>query len=244
MAGRNPPRIIARIAKMYTFLCLMISFVLLQGLGISLAFLSFYSREKSTSLTMTAAITRALAKALTPMLHLDLALVLLPVCNPVISLFRKVFGRQVTAESCTRVHELIMWSMAALSITHATSHWISFEHFVKTKGLGNEVLLRVGFTTGVGWSGHVLLLTLLSLSIASLISKKLPRFLTRFKYGTTYWIPFFLLWSVHESYRLPIKDLSGQSTSTFNAFWSYWIVGASVYLIETVFTTMRPRHKV
>ena len=205
-------------------------------------FLNFLLKDNLTQARATFGITYAIARAAALVLHLDIALLLFPVCRTLISLLRQTplngiiqFDKNIT------FHKLIAWSIVFFSWVHTIAHWNNYAQLAIKNNLGFKGWLLGNFVTGPGWSGYVMITVLMLMVVTSLQRFKHKNF-ERFWYTHHLFIVFFIFWSVHGAFCLIKTDLAPFCFGT-GVFWQYWMYGGFIYLAERIMREVRGQHK-
>ncbi|KAG6049268.1 hypothetical protein E4U17_006873 [Claviceps sp. LM77 group G4] len=191
--------------------------------------------------------TFTISRAAALVLHVDVALILFPVCRTLISLARQTplngiiqFDKHIT------FHITTAWSIVFFSWVHVIAHWTNFAHLAAKNNLGFYGWLLANFTTGPGWTGYVMLIALMGIVITSIEKPRRANY-ERFWYTHHLFIVFFLFWSLHGAFCMIQPDVApfctGIGTAAVGVFWKYWMYGGFVYLAERVAREIRGRHK-
>ena len=222
---------------------IMLTFIFLQALGLSLAFLHQYSMPDTDALDWKVNVSQSLAKATGPIIHIDLALLLLPLSRSVIWILKIIFGHGMDLRYTAQAHRLFAWSIAALAVLHAVSYWLFMIAVGTDKGWEISRLLRIGFASGVGWTGHTILLIFACNLIMTLLAGRIHWLRRQLNCGSAFWIAIFMLWAVHEAYR-PACAVSPERCLSNYAFWPYWVTGATLLLVEKLLLALKAKHTV
>ena len=220
-------------------------FILIHAIVFAHGFF-YYSWDDFITTRSTLGLSFPIASATGMVLHFDLAIVMLPLCRTLVSLLRRTPLNATTSYSSKiTFHELTAWSMLCLAWAHAIAHWINFACLAAQNGERVRVFFLLCFTTGPGWSGHVMLLTLTL--IAAISYKRAVRIdragFFRFWFSHKMFLIFLILWSVHGTFCLFRADRM-LFRAGLGTFWPYWAFGAMLYLLERVLRVWRGRHKI
>lgn len=140
-------------------------------------------------------------------LHINLALFAFSICKYIRLLFERALHQ--VQKPASLFHRSSLCCIATLAVIHAVLHWIDFAGVRDTQGFGWKGILRLGFASGAGWSGHILLLTLFALLASEMLRRERVNTPTHaFEHKTYVWVVLFMLCSLHESFRMPATDLS------------------------------------
>ena len=206
------------------------------------AFLDFVLKDNLTQARATFGITFSIAKAAALALHVDISLLIFPVCRTLISLLRQTplngiiqFDKNIT------FHKLVAWSIVFWSWVHTIAHWNNYAQLAIKNNLGFKGWLLGNFVTGPGWSGYVMLTALMLIVVTSLQKFKTKNF-ERFWYTHHLFIIFFIFWSVHGAFCMIKTDFAPYCFQT-GLFYQYWVYGGFIYLAERIMREIRGRHK-
>ena len=207
--------------------------------ALSMAYHLTYFTEHENLLTIR--ITSALSKASGLMLHLDVAVVLFPMCHNVVNFLRHSLPARLSdLDGRISTHKFVAWSMVLFTWIHVVAQWAMLARRAAQQEKGFRGFLINNFATGVGWTGQVALLLLMLISATSIDSIRKFSFLN---YPAVHQlaIPFFILWGAHESF---VYQKVGSTSWTANGtMWQYWLCGAVVYLIEVILKETRGSKK-
>ncbi|KAG6040623.1 hypothetical protein E4U41_007687 [Claviceps citrina] len=191
--------------------------------------------------------TFTIARASALVLHIDVALIMFPVCRTLISLMRQTplngiiqFDKNIT------FHITTAWSIVFFSWVHTIAHWNNFARLAAQNKLGFYGWLLANFASGPGWTGYVMLVALMGIAITSVEKPRRANY-ERFWYTHHMFIVFFLFWSLHGAFCMIQPDVapfcSSIGASAIGVFWQYWMYGGFVYLAERVAREVRGRHR-
>ncbi|CRK48901.1 hypothetical protein BN1723_008259, partial [Verticillium longisporum] len=144
-------------------------FMILHGLVFALACVNFALKDNLQVARDIFGTTFVIARAAALVLHVDVALVLFPVCRTFISLARQTplngiiqFDKNIT------FHKTIAWSIVFFSWVHTIAHWVNFGMIAAKNNLGVYGWLLANFVSGPGWTGYVMLIALMGMVITSM----------------------------------------------------------------------------
>lgn len=213
-------------------------FALAHALLFGLAFVHYYLKDNLVDSRALFGITFVISRASAEVLQFDVALILFPVCRTLISLLRESplngiipFDKHIT------FHKLVGYSLVLFTIIHVAGHWNNFWQLSSVHGLGVIGWLKFNFLTGPGWSGYVMLITLLVMMVTAIDKARRASF-ERFWYTHHLFTIFFVFWSVHGSFCLLRRDGGVQCASHGN-FYIWWIFGATIYMLERILREIR-----
>jgi NADPH oxidase 2 len=133
------------------------------------------------------------------------------------------------------------YSIVLFTWVHTIAHWVNFAKLSAANNLGFKGFLLANFATGPGWSGYIMLTTLMIIFVTSIEKLRRANF-ERFWYLHHLFIIFFLFWSVHGAFCM-IKPDSPPFCSGIGVFWKFWMYSGFVYLAERILREIRGRHK-
>lgn len=217
-------------------------FILVHGMIFAFAFMNFQLKDNLTGARATFGVTYPIARSAALVLHFDIALILLPVCRTLISLLRQTpvngiiqFDKNIT------FHKTIAYSLVFWTWVHTIAHFNNFAQLSAKNNLGFKGFLEANFLTGPGWSGWIMLITLMTM-LATSIEKPRRANYERFWYTHHLFIIFFMFWSIHGAFCM-IKTDSAPFCFGTGVFWEYWMFGGFAYLLERVLREIRGTHK-
>jgi NADPH oxidase len=187
------------------------------------------------------------ARASALVLHVDVGIILFPVCRTLISLLRQTplngiiqFDKNIT------FHITTAWSIVFWSWVHTVSHWVNFGQVAVKNNLGFYGWLLANFATGPGWTGYVMLIALMGMVFTSVEKPRRANY-ERFWYTHHMFIVFFIFWAIHGAFCMIQPDVAPFCTSVgasaIGVFWQYWMYGGACYLAERIAREVRGHHK-
>lgn len=198
--------------------------------------------DRTAGARSTFGLTYPIARSAALVLHVDIALILFPVCRNLISILRQTplngiiqFDKNIT------FHKLTAWSIVFFTWVHTISHWNNFARLAAAQKLGFKGFLLINFTTGPGWSGYIMLFSLMAIVVTAIGKPRRANF-ERFWYTHHLFVVFFVFWSIHGAFCM-IKPDFAPFCSGIGVFWEYWMYGAFLYLAERIAREVRGRHK-
>ncbi|KAG6005366.1 hypothetical protein E4U21_000217 [Claviceps maximensis] len=191
--------------------------------------------------------TFTIAKASSLVLHVDVALVLFPVCRTLMSLVRQTpLNGIIQFDNNITFHITTAWSIVFFSWVHTVAHWNNFARLAARNNLGFYGWLLANFASGPGWTGYVMLVALMGIVVTSIEKSRRANY-ERFWYTHHMFIVFFLFWSLHGAFCMIQPDVapfcSGIGVAAVGVFWQYWMYGGFIYLAERVAREVRGRHR-
>ncbi|KAJ2716212.1 hypothetical protein H4R19_000777 [Coemansia spiralis] len=218
--------------KMYTYFGF---WVLLEALLFSLALVNYryYPLWQGMDKLLGGSFMAARAGAL--VLHVNTALVLLPVCRTTISWIRTTpLNRIIPFDHALLFHRVIGYSIALFMLIHAGAHYRNYYLVSKATGVP---YWRILFTTGHSITGHIMLVVIAIMAITG--HSKI-----RGKHFNLFWnlhhlfVVYFACFSIHGGFCLLKKDLP-PFCSTGAGFYKYWIASGVLYLFERLAREIR-----
>ena len=217
-------------------------FVVVHAMIFAFGFVNYYMKDNLTNARSTFGITYPIARAAALVLHFDVAILIFPVCRTLISLLRQTpLNSIVQFDKSVSFHKLVAFAILFFTWVHTIAHWNNFAQLAAQNHLGFKGFLLVNFATGPGWSGYIMLCTLM-LIFATSIAKLRQANHERFWFTHHLFIIFFVFWSVHGAFCM-IKTDAAPFCSGTGVFWQYWMYGGFVYLLERVAREVRGTHK-
>lgn len=215
-------------------------FILLHLMVFTFGFLTYYIRDNLSSARQLLGITYPIARAAALVLHLDVALILLPVCRTLVSLARNTpLGAIIPFDKNITFHKFIAWSIVLFSWIHTIAHWNNFIQLAHSAKLGFTGWLLANFTTGPGLTGYAMLSVLMLMVVTALEKPRRAKF-ERFWLTHHLFIVFFALWQLHGSFCMITPDRAPFCRGTA-IFWRFWMLGGLMYLSERILREVRGR---
>ncbi|KAK3990859.1 ferric reductase NAD binding domain-containing protein [Cladorrhinum sp. PSN332] len=222
-------------------------FMFLHAILFAFSFVNFALKENLQIARSTFGFTFMIARSAALVLHVDVALILFPVCRTLISLARQTplngifqFDKNIT------FHITTAWSIVFWSWVHTVAHWVNFAQIAAKNNLGVYGWLLANFVSGPGWTGYVMLISLMGMVITSVEKTRRVNY-ERFWYTHHMFIVFFFFWSIHGAFCMIQPDFAPFCTSigtqAIGVFWQYWMYGGFAYLAERIAREIRGRHK-
>jgi predicted ferric reductase len=217
-------------------------FALLHGMVFAFGFMNYFLKDTLSGARSIFGITYPIARAAALVLHVDVALILLPVCRTLISLARQTpLNGVIQLDRNIAFHKLVAWSIVFFAWVHTLAHWNNYAQLAAKEGLGFVGFLVANLVTGPGWSGYIMLVALMAMVFSSVEKKKKANY-ERFWYTHHMFIVFFIFWSIHGEFCM-IKQDTAPFCNGVGVFYQYWLVGGFFYLCERIAREVRGRHK-
>ncbi|PIA14528.1 hypothetical protein COEREDRAFT_28776, partial [Coemansia reversa NRRL 1564] len=168
------------------------------------------------------------ARAAALALHINTALVLLPICRTVISWIRTTpLNRIIPFDHAVLFHKVIGYSIMLFTFIHAGSHYRNYYIVCKATGVPYWKML---FTTGHSITGHIMMVIIVIMGVTGYAK-------VRRKHFNMFWnlhhlfVVYFACFSVHGGFCL-LKSNLPPYCSTGAAFYKYWVFSGIIYLFE------------
>lgn len=222
-------------------------FVLAHGLIFAFGCVHYAMKESLESSRETFGFTFVVARSSALVLHVDIGIIMLPVCRTLISLLRRTpLNGIIQFDKNISFHKMTAWSIVFFSWLHTISHWVNFGRVAARNGLGFYGWLLANFASGPGWTGYVMLVALMGMVATSMEKPRRANY-ERFWYTHHMFVVFFLFWAIHGAYCMIQPDVAPFCTSlgasAIGVFWQYWMYGGFIYLAERAAREVRGRHK-
>lgn len=217
-------------------------FVLVHAFIFAFGFTHYQLKDNLTGPRANFGLTFATARSAALVLHFDVALILFPVCRTLISLLRQTpLNSIVPFDKNITFHKLIAYSIVFFSWVHTIAHINNVAQLaIKTKQ-GFVGFLRLGFLTGPGWTGWVMLIALMAMVFTAIEKPRRANY-ERFWSVHHLFIVFFMMWAIHGAFCM-IKPDTPPFCFGIGVFWEYWMFGGFAYLLERILREIRGRHK-
>jgi hypothetical protein len=247
--GADPPRELRPLEKLDRWMvhkgskALSVTmFFVVHTMIFAFGFINYYMKDNLATARSTFGITYSIARAAALVLHFDIAILIFPVCRTLISLLRQIpLNGIIQFDKSISFHKLVAWSIVFFTWVHTIAHWNNFAQLAAKNHLGFKGFVLANFATGPGWSGYIMLCTLM-LIVATSVGKPRQGNYERFWYTHHLFIIFFVFWSVHGAFCM-IKTDAAPFCSGTGVFWQYWMYGGFIYLLERVAREIRGKHK-
>ena len=182
------------------------------------------------------------AKAAGSSLNLNFAILILPLCQAMMtSIRRTVLGKFILFGKTILLHKMVATAILILAWIHAIAHWSSSAQHATQSDLGITIFLRSDFGTWAGWSGNITLV-FLTLILARTLWKPRPFEHHLPRVQKALYLPIFLCWTIHAAFYPPNKT-SLQFYYGIDASRLFWYLGAFISIIELFLVAVRARHK-
>lgn len=222
-------------------------FIFLHALVFAFGFVNYAVKDSLQTARNTFGPTYMIARSAALVLHVDVALILFPVCRTFISIARQTplngiiqFDKNIT------FHITTAWSIVFFSWVHTIAHWNNFAQIAAKNNLGFYGFLAANLSSGPGWSGYIMLVALMGMVLTSVEKPRRANY-ERFWYTHHMFIVFFVFWAIHGAFCMIQPDTApfcvSIGTTAVGVFWQYWIYGGFIYLAERIAREIRGRHK-
>ncbi|KAI9676836.1 MAG: hypothetical protein M1817_006675 [Caeruleum heppii] len=204
--------------------------------------MNFNMKDNLSQARSTFGLGYSIARAAALVLHFDVAILLFPVCRTLISLARQTpLNGIIQFDTSISLHKLVAYSICFFTVIHVGAHLNNFARLASQQNLGFKGFLKANFLSGPGWSGYIMLFSLIAI-VATSYDKARNKNYERFWNTHHLFILFFVFWSVHGVFCMIKPDLP-PFCSNIGVFWQFWMYGGFVYLLERVLREVRGRQK-
>lgn len=222
-------------------------FMLLHALIFAFGFVHYGVKENLVVARETFGATFMIARSSALVLHVDVAIILLPVSRTFISLCRQTplngiiqFDKNIT------FHILTAWSIVFFSWVHTVAHWNNLAQLAARNNLGFYGFLVANLVPGPCWTGYLMLVALMGMVFTSVEKPRRANY-ERFWYTHHMFMVFFFFWSIHGAFCTIQPDFAPFCTSfgasAIGVFWQFWMPSGFIYLSERIAREIRGRHK-
>lgn len=225
--------------------------VFTHALVFTFGFVHYQLKDNLTQARATFGITFTIARSAALVLHLDAALILLPICRNFISLLRRTpLNDFIPFDKNLTFHKACAWSMVFFTVVHIVAHMVNFTRFglTITHKIGPLLLvfLSANFATGPGATGWIMTAALgVMVYYAMDKRKRVPNGgFEKFWYTHHLFIVYFIGWQLHGMFCMIKPDRPPFcSFNTIGVFWRYWLVGGLIFVTERILREVRSRHR-
>ncbi|KAI1419508.1 ferric reductase NAD binding domain-containing protein [Xylaria sp. FL1777] len=222
-------------------------FIFLHTIVFAFGFVNYAVKDSLQVARNTFGPTYMIARSAALVLHVDVALILFPVCRTFISIARQTplngiiqFDKNIT------FHITTAWSIVFFSWVHTIAHWNNFAQIAAKNNLGFYGFLAANLASGPGWTGYIMLVALMGMVFTSVEKPRRANY-ERFWYTHHMFIVFFVFWAIHGAFCMIQPDTApfciSVGTTAVGVFWQYWTYGGFIYLAERIAREVRGRHK-
>lgn len=204
-------------------------------------FFHYYSEDEFVTAMARFGVAFPIASAAGLVLHIDLAILMFPVCRALMSVIRRrLLNNIIDLDHVVSLHKLASLSIVFFACIHTIAYCCSFARQAIQNGTGLRGFLALNITTGPGLSGHLMLLVLNVIAVTSLKGFRQAR--SKLFWSTHHlFILFLVLWTIHGSFCM-IKTDTTSSCASMGAFWQYFLCGGATYLGERIMRAWYGRH--
>lgn len=221
--------------------------MLAHALIFAFACVHYGVKDSLATARSTFGFTFVIARSSALVLHVDVGIILFPVCRTLISLLRQTpLNGVIQFDKNITFHITTAWSIVFFSWVHTIAHWNNFAQVAAKNNLGIYGWLLANFASGPGWTGYVMLIALMGMVFTSIEKPRRANY-ERFWYTHHMFIIFFVFWAIHGAFCMIQPDVAPFCTSigpaAIGVFWQYWMYGGFIYLAERIARELRGRHK-
>ncbi|KOS18227.1 Superoxide-generating NADPH oxidase heavy chain subunit A [Escovopsis weberi] len=229
-------------SKVFAFL-----FIFAHALIFGFACVNYAVKDNLAGSRSVFGFTFVVARASALVLHVDVGIILFPVCRTLISLLRQTpLNGIIEFDENISLHIATAWSIVFWTWVHVIAHWNNFAQAAVKNKLGFYGWVLLNFTSGPGWTGYVMLIALMGM-VATSIEKFRRANYERFWYTHHMFVVFFAFWALHGTFCMLQPDSApfcvSLGASAVGVFWQYWMYGGFVYLAERIAREVRGRHR-
>ena len=133
----------------------VVVFALLHCMVFAFGFMNYYLKDSLQGARDVFGVTYPIARASALVLHVDVALILFPVCRTLISLARQTpLNGVIQFDKNISFHKMTAWSIVFFSWLHTIAHWNNFAQIAIKNGLGFKGWLLANFATADSADGY------------------------------------------------------------------------------------------
>lgn len=141
--------------------------MVLHAAVFTFAFVKFAILESQSSNRELMGPSYMIARSAALTLHVDVALILLPVCRTLVSFARQTpLNGIVQFDKNITFHIVTGWSIFFFSWVHTIAHWNNLAQIAAKYNLGIYGWLAANLASGPGWSGYFMLIALTGTVVA------------------------------------------------------------------------------
>lgn len=123
--------------------------ILLHAMVYAFGFLNYLYKDNLNGARATFGITYPIARSAALVLHVDVAMLLLPVCRNFITVIRRSHLNSIIPfDANITFHKAVGWSIVFFSTLHTAAHMNNFARFAKLTKTGFKGFLLANFATG------------------------------------------------------------------------------------------------
>ncbi|KAG8985470.1 hypothetical protein FRB90_004688, partial [Tulasnella sp. 427] len=223
--------------------------VFLHLIVFAFGFMNYYLKDNLTIARATFGLGYPIARTAAVVLHVDVALILFPVCRNFISLLRRTsLNNFIPFDKNIEFHKLTGWSITFFSAVHIIAHMFNFARLAIATGKNTKeriiLFLEANFLTGPGATGWVMTVVL-GVMVWFAIEKRRRANFEWFWYTHHLFIIFFICWQLHGMFCMIKPDPGSPQCfwSTIGVFWKYWLAGGLIWIYERILREVRSRHR-
>jgi len=213
-------------------------------------FFHYQLKDNLNNARKTFGITFAIARTAALVLHVDAAIILLPVCRNFVSFLRRTsLGTVIPFDKNITLHKATGWAIVIGSAVHIGAHMVNFARFAiqdpDATNTGDRIIafIAANFITGPGATGWIMTIALGIMAWFAVEKRRRAHF-ERFWYSHHLFIVFFINWQLHGMFCMIKPDRPPYcSFNTIGVFWRYWLVGGLIWISERILREVRSRHR-
>ncbi|KAI9228480.1 MAG: ferric reductase NAD binding domain-containing protein [Piptocephalis tieghemiana] len=175
-------------------------------------------------------------------LHICMALLFLPICRTLISFLRTTpLNSIIPFDSSVSFHKVIAYTILFFTAIHCGAHIVNYHSIALYNGDGGKGAISLWFLSGPGWTGNLMLLSLLLIAITSIKRVRSHNYEV-FWYTHHLYVVFIGLFSFHGAFCMIQPDRQPKCGNA-GSFWKYWVFSGALYLLERIAREWRARTK-
>ena len=211
------------------------TFALLHAMIFSYSFWSSYTKGHLILARSTFGIALPMANAAASVLYLDLAVLIFPVCQTLISVLQRTpLSASIHHDTSTCFHKMVGWYLVFFASVHTIGYWIDFALLAMKKDMGFKGFLALNLGTIPGLSGYLMLINLGLIAVTSIKRFRHANF-ERFYYTHHLFILFFVISSLHGICCMVKKENGSDRASACSvrsgSIWQWLMYGGLGYLL-------------
>ncbi|BFZ53255.1 hypothetical protein PYCC9005_000278 [Savitreella phatthalungensis] len=200
--------------------------------------LNFQLKETLDATRSQLGLSFSIARACALALHINTAIILLPVCRNLITKFRATaLIRALPLDDNLKLHKIVGWTILILSWIHSVAHFVNFARIAVATGTGARGWIIICFTNGPSLTGWMLLGIITAMAATASEQSRSTNF-ERFWYTHHMFVVFFVIWAVHGSFCMITPDAPPFCRGTAS-LWKWLLFGGLLYMGERLLREFR-----
>ncbi|PVV03257.1 hypothetical protein BB560_002277 [Smittium megazygosporum] len=217
--------------------------ILFQGIAFILGALNYGLSENWAPAKKVLGGSFVVSRTSALLIHINLIVILLPMCRTILTALRGTrLSRIIPFDEAISFHKFVGWTIVFFSFLHTIPHYRNYYILASaTASTYSRSVTKQFFillvTSGPSWTGHIMLLLLMFISVPALERFRRNNF-NRFFYFHHLFFVFLFLFSIHGAFCL-LKPSQPPYCSRGSAFWKYYLFSGVLYLFERVVRELR-----